>query len=513
MEPFLTLENIHVAYTGNEALDGISLEIKKGEQWALIGESGSGKTTLLETIAGKHLVRKGRIVHHYYERFIQSNPVSDPYFNYKKLIAEVSAQHHFRNRSNMEEFYYQQRFNSADADEAIAVKEYLEADPQIIKELRLEPLMDKSLIKLSTGETRRLLFAAALSKHPQLLLLDAPFTGLDASVRPGFHELINNLMASGLTIIMAGRESELPCGITHVAWLEKGKLSGTWERKEFEERRKRVPDGQGRPPARFPARSSTSAAFPALDMKLTEQLLAGTEMPDFEYAVRLSDVSIRYGDATILDKVNWEVKRGERWALSGHNGAGKSTLLSLVTADNPQAYANDLVLFDRKRGSGESIWDIKRKIGHVSSELHQYFKTADTCLQVVLSGYFDTLGLIKKCSPAQQEQARSWMKLLGIDEFSGMSFRRCSISVQRLALIGRALIKKPPLLVLDEPCQGMDAGQVQRIRLLTDAVCRISGATLIYVSHYTEEIPSCVDKLLKLDQGRVVYKGDFSPGA
>lgn len=508
MVPFLTLENIHVSYFEKEALNGISLELNEGEHWALTGPSGSGKTTLLESIAGQHLIRKGSIHHHYYRRFLEAQPVADPHFNYKHLLASVTLQHHFRNRYNLGEFYYQQRFNSADADEAVPVRDYLQAVgaeaaafrpdagetgthriEQVIRELHLEELLDKSLIKLSNGETRRLQFAAALLKRPLLLLLDAPFTGLDEATRPYFHRLINRLMASGLTVVMATSEDEIPEGITHVARLENGRLAGTWTRAEFQAKQ---PSAAGPVPI----------ARPGL-----QKLIANWPSAEFEYAVRMRNVSIRYESVQVLSQVDWEVKRGARWALSGHNGAGKSTLLSLITADNPQGYANDLVLFDRKRGSGESIWDIKKKIGFMSPEMHQYFKTSDSCLEIVLSGFFDTHGLIKKCSPEQLHTAERWMEVLDIAGFATQRFRHTPLSTQRLVLLARALVKQPPLLILDEPCQGMDSFQVSRIRQLIDRVCSHTDLTLIYVSHYRHEIPSCVSKLLKLEGGRVVYRG------
>ena len=94
---------------------------------------------------------------------------------------------------------------------------------------------------------------------------------------------------------------------------------------------------------------------------------------DSEEVVKLNKVSIRYGDRTILKELDWTVRRGEKWALSGENGAGKSTLLSLVCADNPQSYACDISLFGRKRGTGESIWEIKKHIGYVSPEMHRAY--------------------------------------------------------------------------------------------------------------------------------------------
>lgn len=503
--PFLSLEDVTIKQDGQTILSGINLEILPGQQLALTGRSGSGKSPLLNAIAGKQGISGGRIRHHYYERYKQEHPVSDPYFNYKRLIATVSSQHHFKNKYNLTEFYYQQRFNSADAEEAATVAGYLSGVngyipgewnyERVVRELHLSALQDRSLIKLSNGQTRRLLFAEALLHQPRLLLLDAPFTGLDAETRPYFHDLIGRIAASGITVVMATSPDQLPPAVTHVARLGEGGLQGMWEKQEFAAL-------AARNASHFQGRNAGADPDPETS-GLLEQLLQDPMPRDFEQAVVMKNVDVHYGDTRVLHHIDWTVKRGERWALSGPNGAGKSTLLSLINADNPQAYANDIVLFDRKRGSGESIWDIKKKIGYISPEMHQYFKTADTCLQVVLSGLFDTLGLIRKCTPGQVARGEKWMDLLGVAAHKNERFVRASTGIQRLTLLARALIKNPPLLVLDEPCQGMDNQQVQRIRALIDAVCARAGTTLIYVTHYQEELPACIQQHLKLKNGRV----------
>lgn len=190
-------------------------------------------------------------------------------------------------------------------------------------------------------------------------------------------------------------------------------------------------------------------------------------------------------------------------ALLGHNGAGKSTLLSLINGDNPQAYANDIVLFDRKRGTGESIWDIKGKIGFVSPELHQYFPTDNSCLQVIESGFYDTLGLFRPSSAQKAAIALRWMKLLELDAYMRKPLKNVSASAQRLVLLARALVKNPPLLIFDEPCQGLDAHQQQHFKHIVDAICKMGNTTLIYVTHYQHEIPDSVDRVLKLDKGLI----------
>jgi molybdate transport system ATP-binding protein len=221
-------------------------------------------------------------------------------------------------------------------------------------------------------------------------------------------------------------------------------------------------------------------------------------LPDFDVAIGMRDIKVQYGKTCIIDGFTWEVKKGEAWALSGPNGAGKSTLLSLVTADNPQAYAQNLVLFDRKRGSGESIWDIKRRIGYVSPELHLYFKESGDVFSVVASGLFDTLGLFKKMTDTQVEQVVGCLGILGLSHISQRNFQQISSGEQRMVLLARALVKNPPLLILDEPCQGLDIHQIQLVKEVLDFLIAQGQTTLVYVSHYISDIPSSVQNHIRL---------------
>jgi molybdate transport system ATP-binding protein len=220
-------------------------------------------------------------------------------------------------------------------------------------------------------------------------------------------------------------------------------------------------------------------------------------LPTFRTLAKLEDVTIRYGERLILDRLNWEIKPGERWALLGPNGAGKSTILSLLTGDNPQAYSQRITLFDRRRGTGESIWDIKRRIGYVSPELLQYFPGQPSCRQVVASGFADTLGPGRP-TPAQLATADAWLAVLHLAEHAARPLRQAPASVQRLCLVARALVKNPPLLLLDEPGQGLDAAQQPYFRAVLEALCAASPVALVYVSHYAEDIPGSVTQVLRL---------------
>ena len=182
--------------------------------------------------------------------------------------------------------------------------------------------------------------------------------------------------------------------------------------------------------------------------------------------------------------------------------SGKSTLLSLSRGDHPQAYSNDVSLFGRRRGTGESIWDIKRRVGFVSPELHLYFSEPLTAAETAATGFHDVL--VRR--PTTLEQETTVEKLFdefGIASLRDRLFSRLSTGEQRLVLLIRALVKAPPLLILDEPFQGFDEELIERARDWLDTRAR-SDQTLLFVSHYPAEIPQTVTQWLRLENGRRV---------
>jgi molybdate transport system ATP-binding protein len=490
--PFLSMEHITVRYLDKTLFNTLSWQINKGEQWAITGPGGSGKTALLNTILGKFNIINGSIHHHFYDDYCRHHTITDPWFNYRNLVAMVGHHHTFRNLSNTTtDFYYQQRFNSMDADNSPTVMEYLEITelPALVHPLRIAPLMEKRLIKLSNGETRRVMIARALLQQPQLLMLDNPYIGLDVQARKDFSRMINEIINGGATVLLATTPHEIPEHITHVLTLENGAITGKYTRSEF---------------IRLPLPAPVTISLPEMETDKIAALVQNGHNSQFETIVRMEDIHIKYGENTILNGINWTVKPNDKWALLGPNGAGKSTLLSLVNGDNPQAYANKLWLFDRKRGSGESIWDIKKKIGFVSPELHQYFTSRDNCLQVVCSGFSDVIGSTKPATAGQQQVARDWMSVLDIAVYETTPFKQVPESAQRLTLLARALVKNPPLLIFDEPCQGLDAQQKLHFKKVIEQLCAHMPVTLIFVTHYEEELPDCVDKFIRLNKGEMI---------
>jgi molybdate transport system ATP-binding protein len=474
----LSLNDFSVHRAGKSVLKDLHFSVKRQMPIAIVGPSGSGKTSLLEALAGK-LFYTGEL-----------------YCSTRTQIAYVPQQHHFRNLSHTDTFYYQQRFNSFDAEDAATVAESIPAlfakagkntdkrATELQRLFALDDLKERRLLQLSNGEHKRLQLAQALLAAPHLLLLDAPFTGLDSSNRLLLEAGLAALCAGGMAVVLTCSESRIPQFVQEVLKLDGAGAGSVYSISQFR---------------------SGMPVIPVLepDAGLLQALVPVTQKHDFSHAVKMSAVQVCYNNKTVLQDINWEVRRGQRWSLSGPNGAGKSTLLSLITADNPQAYANDIFLFDRRRGTGESIWEIKQKIGFVSPELHLHFDKNATVFDAIASGFFDTIGLFRKITGAQKAKVDGWLQLLDISHVAHRMLWQQPLGTQRLVLLSRALVKAPPLLVLDEPLQGLDEKQAGRIKTIVDLICSYTDQTLVFVSHYADDLPGCIDRYLKLEDGKI----------
>lgn len=477
-EYILEVNQLSVRKASLQVLENISFSLKQGDHLAITGAAGSGKTSLALALAGR-IFFTGQLQYA---------------GNLNERIVWVEQEHHFKNLSNTSNFYYQQRFNSMDAEDAITVAAYLGgrhvAEMELLRPFDLGRLLDEPLIQLSNGENKKVQIAKALLASPKVLVLDQPFVGLDVEARAFLHQRINELADKGILIILATHSSEIPSCITQVISLEKSKPAVFMERKAFDNQ---LP--------------SSPVKKQPLNEALLKRVLNITPGGQFNAVIQMKDVNVSYGDKKILQQVNWEVKEGERWLLSGPNGAGKSTLLSLITADNPQAYANEIYLFDRKRGSGESIWDIKKRIGYLSPELILFFDSSNSVFEAVASGLFDTIGLFRQVTDEQMQRVYDWLELLGIRSLARKRLNELSAGEQRRALLARALIKNPPLLILDEPCQGLDDETEDGLLELINAVCVAGNKTLLYVTHYANKRPECVDRIIRLEKGLVIQSG------
>jgi molybdate transport system ATP-binding protein len=498
MNHAISLQQVAVRKYESVVLSDITWNIKPGENWAVIGPNGSGKTILLDIIAGKWPLWKGKIYYGWDEPL-------------RETVELVSNDYSFNRIVNAGAEYYQQRFHAYEAERAPTLRAVLTnqlkpvgtvddksvtlAPSKVTEEnlnriaslLSLTHLLDHPFVTLSNGETRRMLLAKSLLKNPKVLLLDNAFSGLDVHSREVLRNALTELAASGVIIIIATTATEIPPCITHVLELKEGKIENLSAIDQF--------SGQSE------NKNSQTQPDP---VKLKN--LGQPAFTDFEYALDMRNIRVKYGEEVILNGVDWKIAKGEKWALSGPNGSGKSTLLSIITADNPQRFANDYDLFDKKRGGiGASIWDIKQKIGHVSPELHLYFPRNTSVFKTIASGFFDATGVFfRKLTDKQIERVHEVAELLHVYDLLEKDFSQLSKGQQRMVLLARALVKNPPLLILDEPCQGLDTEAIDYFKSVVNAVCDSDQRTLIYVSHYPNEIPSCVTKYLKLEKGNVV---------
>ncbi|WP_258104593.1 ATP-binding cassette domain-containing protein [Marinoscillum sp. MHG1-6] len=481
-----------IKFRAQTIFENLNFEWPTGQHWAIVGSNGSGKSALLQTLAGKFIVGNGSLRHPFSIPFEEIEKPGNSFFTYHDLIQLVDIRHEFRNKSNLKEFYFQQRYNSDDADDAPTVSEYLSEQQkevsrqtywslELVKQrFNLGYLWEKSVIKLSNGEGKRLRLAAALLKHPKVLLIDNTFAGLDVATRAYFDQLFNEIIKSGINLAMVCNPYEIPSCITNVLVLDKCRIIKQVDKSSFD------------PEMDCPTEKHD------VDFKALDQEIISHQISSFHTIVDMRRANVRYGDLYLLKDINWKIEQGECWALSGPNGAGKSTLLSLINGDHPQAYACDLRLFGRKRGSGESIWDIKRNIGFMSPELYQYFPSYFTCLEVVVSSFYEALGVKKKGTDEQVKQAEFWLDTLDLTKCKYLKLNELSSSGQRLCLLARALVKAPALLILDEPCQGLDHSHQEQFRQIIDHICELSKTTLIYVTHYQEQLPKCINKRLEL---------------
>ena len=458
---YLKVSNLKIARQNKTILDDVNFLLNEGEHILITGDAGSGKTSLGLALTGKMF---------YTGEITLGFPVAQVLF--------IPQFYKFKDKSGMSDFYYQQRYNSADADDALTVAEVLSFDNekinirQMLDSLNLTKRLHAPLIHLSSGERKKLQLIEAFTKHAKLIILDNPYIGLDTDSVEQLNNLFSYLANEGKTFILLGSTEVIPGFIRKVGIIDKQNLTIDYS-------------------ANYRKPANTTKAIETIKLPQVKQI-------NFIHAFELNNIFVSYGTKHILQNISWRVKHGEKWLLQGMNGAGKSTLLSLINGDHPQAYVNDIYLFDKKRGSGESVWEIKNRIGFISPEFHWNFNYAITAAEVVVTGIYDTLGLYKKPQPAEQNLALEYLSLLGISSVKDSSFLELSLGIQRMVLLARAMVKNPPLLIFDEPCQGLNEQQSQQFTGLIDSLFADSSHTIIYVSHRQDQIPQCVDKIFKL---------------
>lgn len=360
-------------------------------------------------------------------------------------------------------------------------------------------LLNRQYRHLSSGEARRVMLLRAIATAPDLLVLDEPFEGLDPASRQTLVEMCQTLTQRGhRLLLLVNRRDDVPGFVTHLAVLRRGALRQ-----------------QGR-------RKDVLAALAALggptevSAPVTLPPPPPGDAPHFSPLLQMRDCSVRYGEVLQFRGLNWTLEPGQHTLVVGENGCGKSTLLQLISGDHPQCYVNDIRVMGYRRGSGESIWDIKRHIGLVSPALHRDYRAAASALDVVVSGLFDSVGVYRTVHRSQTALAMAWLALLGMQEQARTPLRSLSYGEQRLLLIARALIKQPPLLILDEPTQGLDDDNRLRVLGFLRSLADLPRTTLLFVSHrHDEHMPLLRNRVefVRATEAGVRYEARVDHGA
>jgi molybdate transport system ATP-binding protein len=528
-KPFISLDNISLRTSGGEPSGRVCWEILSDQQWAVVGPNGSGKSSLMKAMYGQVPAAGGKIAYH----FLQ-NGASQSRGWRGALPRDEIAYLSFDSQGIVlghDNSFHQARWNSGVGQPTWSVSEILserhvrrinpyqiveeQPDPaefkaqwaKVVEHLGLDALLTREVGQISNGERRKVLLARALLRSPQLLILDNPFSGLDAGFRSRLKEIISSLMVDEMRIILVMNDrDEIPPGITHILLLKDREVIAQGPRDLI---LKRFPghwvgEREQPAPSRLPVGEAQADQSRADQSRADRSREPEDGVTRGRVLVQMDNVSVSYDGIRILQGINWTVQEGENWALLGPNGAGKTTLLSLILGDNPHAYANKITLFGKRRGSGESIWDIKQQIGWIAPELHLYYPKNVACSDVVCSGFFSTIGRHRRCSAQQRETVAWWLQRLGLSQYAGLTLGELSEGEQRMILIARALVKSPRLLVLDEPCQGLDASNRDRVLRMVEVIGNTLETSIIYVTHHRDALPSVITHVLRLDEGKVV---------
>ena len=476
MDSCICLENLSVNFDERFHLNNIDWTIEPSQHWVITGTNGSGKSALAAVLAGVGEMESGQL------SGLPSRVGLVSFEAQAELIAKELKK------------------DDADIMDVIAIGTPVQemifencADPELAAELvekfGLSHLLDRAFRQLSTGETRKVMLIRALSSKPDLLILDEPFDGLDADTLAMLQQHLASIIDTTPMVMVLNRFDEMPDFITHVAYLEKdghdgGKLAFKVDRND---------------------ESAFAELYQLLHLKTTDLQVPETDpasklpaLDPQQPLVKLTDATIKYGDTVIVDKLDWTIEPGKHWQLSGPNGSGKTGVLSLITGDHPQCYVNDIFVFGFQRGNGESIWQIKQFIGYVSTALQWEYRVSVSCKNVIISGFYDSIGMYTKSTDNQKKIADEWLALLGMSDRADQPFNKLSYGDQRLLLIARAMVKHPPLLILDEPCLGLDDMNRQLVLALIEKICAGKETTVLYVNHHAEDQIAGIEHYLAL---------------
>jgi molybdate transport system ATP-binding protein len=454
-----------------------SLSIQKHRHTVIVGPNGSGKSALGAVLAGDGELVAGK-------RDIQCRVGWVSVAQQQRLLAKERAK------------------DSADILDVIpqpsSVRDIILADLGELDQAQQQWLLqlgdmfdvtrlfERDFIALSTGETRKILLIQQIMANPEVLILDDPWDGLDVRASAALVDLLKSLADKITLVLIINRLSEVPEFCRH--WVVMGQCHIVWQNSQGD-----ITDEDKAYVRQLLHIQQKDLTLPPPDTQTTS-----SELDADSPLVSLTQGHVEYDGNVIFSGLNLQVMPRQHWQITGPNGSGKTCLLQLITGDNPHCYTNELSVFGFRRGSGESIWDIKKHIGMLSNSLHLSYRVNCSLLHVILSGFYDSIGLYQTPTDKQYRLARQWLQLIALDSLAEQPFQSLSFGDQRMALIARAMVKHPTLLILDEPCNGLDDINRLKILALVELLTQQGSTTLLYVNHHAEDVISGIEHHLDM---------------
>ncbi len=550
----ITINNCRIENSRQTLISNIFWQMKEGENWLVIGPNGGGKADFVNALASNQqsgAQQSGTLkvlpnTDGLYSNIFQNSTdivsleraarlIQEERENDESDYVEGGVDHGRTGRLFIAQGIMNLKKGQSLPEEAKRLETY-----PAVKLCGVEKILDRGLKYMSTGEIRRTLLARSLISGKKLLILSDPFAGLDIESRTILLEFFNNIAEKSakdenLPHIILGMERwhEIPDAITNVIEFSDKKVSFCGNRSDYEillEKRKSENAKNAEAERQTFAENLDDtlkntavlqeAVLQGQKFSLQNTTLQGISNPDkqenfhpqgnfphpqennppAEILIEMNHVNVGWGDNHVLRDLTWKLQKGQHWLVRGPNGSGKTTFLELITGDNKQVYSNDIHIFGIKRGSGETIWDIKQHLGIVSYRLHvEYRMLGGISLQnVIISGFRDSIGLYGSASDIELSAAKKWLKLGGFEGRETESFGNLSYGEQRAILILRSAVKCPKILILDEPCHGLDEKFREKILQLVETIANGGTTTLLHVTHDPTEVLPCEKHILEL---------------
>lgn len=464
----VAFENIRFAYQLEPILDDFSWQWPAKRHIAILGSNGCGKTSLAKLITDELRPSRGHV--HY---GCNLNPGDFAHISFDKHREMMEHDRRFDDSETRDDaFDVGTRVRDAILQGHAADTEF----DQLCQRLGIDHILDQGIRFISTGESRKALLARALLAKPAALIIDNPLEGLDIEAQQEMRKLLDELMDSPTPVLLLTKSAgDIPEGVDEVQIMDAGRITATCSPAEARQR--------------FAPQAHFSNTLP---------IAAAPEWPADQALIELREVSVNFRGKQVLSNINWTLMPDQHCCISGPNGSGKSTLLGLLCGENDKAYGQHVVLFGQRRGSGESIWEVKARFGVLNTAMQLSNLKRTKVIDVIASGLFDSVGLYQDYSEGQRQNLMDWLNALELLPLREQRFDRLSFGQQRMVLLARAMVKSPRVLILDEPCIGLDEQQKARLLGAVDQIARQGQTRILFVSHRRDEVPDCINQHLQL---------------